>query len=547
MELRQYWAVTWRRKWLIAVVVAIAFATAWGTGAFELPRDRYRATATLFVGAEPGKAPPYPVEAIRTIGAARDALEQAGLRLEPSSVLADVRVTPRPQSPLVVVEVDDEDPRRAALLANAFAKVYVTRAQRAAAPDPRTLDILSQAHQELQEQAALTEASGLDPVRKQWELRWLQVRDDLVARSYSDIWLQGRLGDTAAGVPHLLEEATAPTQPLESAQSQQARTLGGIGGLGLLVAMSLAFLLEYVDDRIRTEADAERTLGLPVLATLPSRRRTRRATRRFVAAARRRDVVEGVSVPEPSPIPDPRLAEAFQSLRVQIDLAARERPLRTLLVTSPGNGGDKTVVTAYLGTVFAQSGRETVLVSADLHHPELEAVFALEPGPGLGDVAASPTEAASGLVHKTWVPNLRVVPAGEAHAHPADVLASPVTRQVLEYLREAVEIVIVEAPPVLAGAEAALLVPFSDGVVLVIEAGVTGREQALAAKTALEKVRNGAMFLGVVLTNTGERRDVRYGDQRRRRRGPAKQRRSARRGRAGVRRRRARRRTRVDA
>jgi capsular exopolysaccharide synthesis family protein len=202
----------------------------------------------------------------------------------------------------------------------------------------------------------------------------------------------------------------------------------------------------------------------------------------------------------PSPIPDPGIAEAFQGLRVQVDLADRRRGLHTLLVASPYPGRDKAVVAAYLGAVFAQAGRRVVLVSGDLHQPELEALLDVESEPGLTDAAVEDLHL-SQVLHRTGIPNLEIIPAGEPGAHPADVLASPAVGQVLKEAQTAADVVIIESPPVLTGAEAAMLVPHCDGILLVLQAGRSTRADTLAAKTALEKVRDGAVFLGAVLTN----------------------------------------------
>lgn len=516
VELRQYGAVLWRRKWLIVSIVGLALGAAWATGGPDRWRPRYRAQATLLVAVPPGQPAAYPVEAIRTLPVARDAVRIAGVTQDPSDALGGLSVVPQAGTSLVAVEMESGDARQAARLANAFADAYLARVAAATDPSPRELEVLRKAHQELTAEAVRVADSARNPVRKDWELRWLGVRDEVIARAYAERSLERVLGRRPVADARLLAPATPPPRPLESVAAQQARAFGGAGGLALLGAFALAFLLEHLDDRVRTEADVEEVTGLPVLATLPSRRLMRRATRRFVAAGRQRKALEGIGDPVPSPIPDARLAEAFQSLRIQIDLAAAERPLRTVLVASARNGGDKTLVTAYLGTVLAHAGRRTALISADLHRPELEGLFGVPESPGLGEASTGEPSPAT-LLRPTWIPNLMVVPAGSARAHPADVLASRAVGRVFETAQAASEWVLVEAPPVLAGAEAAILVPHSDGVLLVLEAGETSRAQAAAAKNALAKVRNGAVFLGVVLTNVPDGRDARrYNGQRRR-------------------------------
>lgn len=218
--------------------------------------------------------------------------------------------------------------------------------------------------------------------------------------------------------------------------------------------------------------------------------------------------------PLPALIPDPRLSEAFQSLRVQLELAKRERRVQTILVVSPHEGDTSAATAGFLGAAFAQSGRQVVLVSADLHRPMLEAMFDVELTPGLAEAAADGIDPTT-ILHRTWVPNLGLIPAGASPGHPADVLASASTERALEEARSVSEYILVHGPPVLAGAEAALLLPHADAVILVLEAGRTTAEEAVAAKAALEKVDDEALLLGTVLANVTDGRDARRYKKRR--------------------------------
>lgn len=508
MELKRYGAVLWRRKWLVVGIVGLALAATWALAGPERWRPRYRAAATLLVVTPAGQPVAYPVDAVRTVSVARDAVRAAGVTQDPATVVANLTVEPRPGTSLVSIRVESSDAASVARLANAFAEAYLVRAAAAGGPDSQTLQILRRAHENLRGEAVRIARSDLHPTAKEWELSWLRVRDEIIARTYSDASLRSLLGGRAVTDARLIEPATPPARPVETVAQQQARAFGGVGGVALFGALVLAFLLEQIDDRVRSEEDAERATGLQVLATLPSRRHTRRALRLFTAEGRKRGALQGLGGPGMSPIPDPRLAQAFQSLRVHVDLAGRERPLRTLLVASPGNGGDKTIVSAFLATALAQAGRRVIVVSADLHRPAIESVFDVAVAPGLGE-AAEQDLGLTELACQTWIPNVVVLPAGVMGGHPADVLASARVGRILEQAQAAADVVVIEAPPVLAGAEASILVPNSDAVLLVLESGETTRAHALAAKTALEKVRNGATFLGSVLTNVADGRDVR--------------------------------------
>ncbi|RDI76267.1 AAA domain-containing protein [Gaiella occulta] len=508
MELRRYLATVWRWKWLILAILAATATVVWANDGLRAPPPSYRATATLLVTTPPGQPTVYPPEAVRTLAVAREAIRAAQVNESPAAALTKLTLAPKPGTSLVDVQVENEDPDAAARLANAFARAYLEGFANALQPTAATLAALTSAHERLAAQALALARSNLDPTRKQWALRWLQTRDDLLAQAYAAASLQGITGGNS-GEARLLQAAAPPEQPLETPLRVQARTLGGIGLVALIGALALVFALEYLDVRVRSEADVREATGMDVLATLPSRRRLRRAARRFRATGRRHSkgkLPGGQSTPA---VPDARLAEAFQSLRIQIDLASRERPLQTILVTSPWAGQEKAWVAAYLGTVFARAGQRVVLVSADLHRPVLEMLFRVGRSLGLAEAEADAEIDPARLLCPTWVANLAIVPAGRPRSHPADVLASGALARALAEAKAAAEIVIVEAPPALAGTEASLLVPHCDAVLLVLAGGQTTREQARAAKAALEKARNGALFLGSVLSGVADEREAR--------------------------------------
>lgn len=517
MELKQYWSVVWRRKWLVVVIVAAALGIAWTTDGMRPSLPRYKATATLLVTTLPGQLPAYPVEAIDSMSVARDVIRRTNVAEGPSALLGKTTVITTPGSSRVDIEVVDTDPERAARIGNAFAAVYLDRVETSGPVDPQVLGALRDAHERLRSRAIRTEESGADPTFKEWELNWLRSADEVVAHSYAEAWLGGLVGAGSTTQVRVIQSAVAPGAPLEDPKTRLAQMLAGIGGLALLGALALVFLLDYLDDRIRTEDDVERALGLAVLATLPPRRVMRRAIRQFVEVGRRHGALEGIPRPRPSVIPDARLAEAFQAARVQVDLARRAHPLRSILVASPLNGGDNSLVTACLGVAFAQTGRRTVLIAADLHRSALESLFGIENAAGIGEVAASELEPGSAL-RRTWVPDLFVVPSGTSRGHPADVLVSPGIARLLDLAQQVGDQVVIEAPPVLSGAEATILAPQCDGILLVLEAGETTRAQAIATKSALDKARNDAEFLGVLLTNVKDGREARRLNGRRTRR-----------------------------
>jgi non-specific protein-tyrosine kinase len=198
-------------------------------------------------------------------------------------------------------------------------------------------------------------------------------------------------------------------------------------------------------------------------------------------------------------ITDPRspVAEAYRRLRTNLEFASLDSSLRTLLVTSAGPDEGKSTTLSNLAVSIAQAGRRVILVDGDLRHPRLHELFGLDNRQGLTTVVGQ----ASGDIplQESGVNGLRVLAAGPLPDIPADLIASPAVETLIATLREQADIVLFDAPPVVAVTDAAVLASKVDGVLLVINAGRTRREYAQRAKALLAQVH--ARVVGAVLTN----------------------------------------------
>ncbi len=204
--------------------------------------------------------------------------------------------------------------------------------------------------------------------------------------------------------------------------------------------------------------------------------------------------------------PGSPVAEAYRALRTSVQFAAIDRPLRSLMVTSPGPEDDKPAVAANLAVAFAQGGSRVILVDCDLRHPRQHALFGLANADGLGAALLADEQAGLPLVD-TGIAGLRLLPAGTVPPHAADLLGSPRMQRLLERLLSEADIVICDAPPILAVAEAAVLARRVDGVLCVVRAGRTKRDQAAKARALLAKLQ--VNVLGAVLTNAKLDRSLR--------------------------------------
>ena len=198
---------------------------------------------------------------------------------------------------------------------------------------------------------------------------------------------------------------------------------------------------------------------------------------------------------------DPRspAAEAFRSLYINLSFSQQEQKLRSLVVTSPGPGEGKSVALANLAVVAAQMGQHVILVDGDLRQPQLSELFGLRNDIGLTSVVDGSRTAESALQAVAEVPGLHVLTSGPLPPSPTTVLASRRMGELTDELAEQADLLLIDVPPVLTVSDASVLASRVNGVLLVLNAGQTKRENARRAKEALEKVN--AHIIGVVLTN----------------------------------------------
>ncbi len=200
-------------------------------------------------------------------------------------------------------------------------------------------------------------------------------------------------------------------------------------------------------------------------------------------------------------------AEAYRTLRTNLQLAGaageQPTPRRRLLLTSAGPDEGKSTVVANLAVTMAQAGSKVVVVDADLRRPGQHTLFQLRDSPGLSNLLLSPGrqsgDAGSAPLQATTVEGLWLLPSGPLPPNPADLLGSQRMGEVLDGLAGQAEVLVLDSPPVVPFADAAVLSRWVDGVLLVVGAGTVKRDLARKARAQLEAVK--ANVLGVVVVN----------------------------------------------
>ena len=197
---------------------------------------------------------------------------------------------------------------------------------------------------------------------------------------------------------------------------------------------------------------------------------------------------------------DPRspAAEAYRTLRTNIYFSSLERSIHTLLVAAVAPFEGKSLTVANLAVSMAQGDKRTILVDADLRRPALHTLFGLKNDQGLTSLFMDGKGPIEPTLQATDIPNLKVLTSGPLPPNPAEVLGAARMLDVIEALKSRADIVLFDAPPVVAVADASVLGTRMDGVLLAVEAGHTRREHAKRAKQQLEKLN--IRLIGAVLT-----------------------------------------------
>ena len=200
-------------------------------------------------------------------------------------------------------------------------------------------------------------------------------------------------------------------------------------------------------------------------------------------------------------VADPRspVSEAYRTLRTNLDFSSLDKLIKTMLVTSAGPGEGKSTVLANLAVTTAQAGREVILVDCDLRRPTLHNIFDLKNDVGLTTMVVDDAAMESPPLRDTGVESLQLVSSGPLPPNPSELLGSRRMEEIIAALLERADVVLFDAPPVVAVTDAAVLATKVDGVLLVVNAGGTKRDYARVAKARLEKVN--ANLLGAVLNN----------------------------------------------
>ena len=499
MDIKDYFALVWRWSWLIVVGVLVAGAAAYLVSRNTTPV--YRATTRLMIDEAPGSntgndysrvlyeqrlAQTY-VEILTTTPILEETINELGYPFTVNQLRSKISVSAPQDTKIIVISVEDTDPMRTAVIANTLAEVFIQENQareslRYAEPianwqrrlDEIGDDILALETQlnnvrdvETAEGQALQ--SRLETQIKEAQIRYTDVFNNLNQLQISQAKESSNL------VP--IDPATTPTTPIRPRTTTNTLLAAVVGGM---LALGIIFLIEYLDDTVKTPDQVLADTGLSTLGAIAN-----------IKAETPPQMLISRTAPR-----DP-ISEAYRVIRTNLSFSAIDQGLSSLLVTSSSPGEGKSTTAANLAIVLAQTGKRVILVDADLRRPTQHKIFEKPNNQGLTTAVLDTSTSVSFHVQETAIPHLSLMTSGPIPPNPAELLNSQRMAQVLQELQEIADVVLFDTPPVLTVADASILGALVSGCLLVVDTGKTRRGAFVGAVERLE--RTGATLFGVVL------------------------------------------------
>ena len=266
--------------------------------------------------------------------------------------------------------------------------------------------------------------------------------------------------------------------------------------LSLVAGIGLAFLLDFLDDTVKSVDDIDRYIHLPALALIPASRGDRRL--KGGAPSNPENASESTALAMIDDVRSP-VAESYRHLRTSLLLSSAGQPPKTILVTSSQPSEGKTTTAINTAFMLAQTGADVLIIDCDLRRPRLHAQFEISNARGLTTWLSGEKDL-DGIVQSCpRTPNLKILTSGPVPPNPAELLGSGEMRKLLNDLSERYAHIIIDSPPAISFTDASILSTMVDGVMLVVHGGRSSRAVVRRAKQQLLDV--GAHIFGVVLNN----------------------------------------------
>lgn len=486
-----YFSVIWKRKWIILLTTLVTSLIV-AVGTLQMP-PTYTAEALL-------RLLPYGFDAVDyselqySTRLANSYIQVAESDIVTDRVRQNLGLTELPDYQLEILNNTDlmrltvkaNDPVLAQEVANEMADVLIDQ-------DQVAYQSVGQLAEEILQDELNSLQAELDELDAQYRNLVAQVpvpteRIAQLSRQIDekqsvydrvlDTYTQARVSQALqSNVITIVQRATVPTEP--SGPNLLINLLVGMGA-GLVGGVALAFIFERGDDKLYSSKQAESVTNLTAIGKIPRLERVQRDR-----------LLNDHSIQ----------SEAFRHLRTQLYSLAKSQGLKTILLTSAEPEVGKSTVTANLAYYIAQSERDVLVIDADMRRPKLDKLLNVPNDYGLSNVLAGEIPVSEAIV-KTDVPHLYVLPSGRSDDNPAELLSGGQIERMLDELRDRYSMILLDTPPFLAVADAAILAPMVDGVALVLMLTQSSEEAVIDTREQLANVN--AHLMGVVINRADE-------------------------------------------
>lgn len=388
--------------------------------------------------------------------------------------------------PVIQVSVYDENPERAYLVATEIIRQVILLGPQ---EELVRTDFVDQQLNRLQASITQTEESiitqenqllGINSARelanKRTEIKALQDKLTTLQSNYANL-----LATTQRGAVNALKVLEPPLLPTAPIASDLVRNLLVAAIMGFMLAAGGAYLLEFMDRTFRSIDELKQTLNVTILGAIPE------------ITEADDDSGQKLIMLQPR---QTSAAEAYRMVRVNLQFAAVDHPLRRILLTSAQSKDGKSLAAANLSIALASAGNKVVLIDCDLHKPTQHHIFKLANYSGVTTALLVDGAQIESLLQPTIVPHLSVLTSGPLPPNAAELLGSNRMRATLDQLQELADVIVIDGPPILAVVDGLVLAPQVDGLVFIIKAGFTNRDAAKRALAALRQ--SGARILGAI-------------------------------------------------
>lgn len=507
VDLRQYLGLGLKWSWLIMLLTGIAAAAGYLNSQRQPPV--YVATATIMVGqsfqvADPSTQDMSISERLaqtyaniaRREPVLAGVVNKLGLERSWQSLRSQIQVSQVANTQLLEIATYANSPEEAKTIANEVVNQLIllspTALQNQTETDSkqfirgRLIKDLQAKIEAGQSQLEVLKARMSEPLPAE-RLQELQAEinnlEGLIAgwaSSYAELVVFVE-GERSPNYLVVIESAQASSSPLRPQPFNDGLMAGAVG---LLLALSIAFFVEYLDDRIKSAEELSQLLGLTALGRVGTLKGKNFSDR----------LISNGDLLSP-------LSEAYRMIRSNIQFMCLNRSVKSLMITSPTPGEGRSTTVANLGVVMAQAGLKTVIVDSDLRRPTQHEIFQIANVEGLTDSLRYVEPNIARFLRRTQVENLYLLTSGTLPLNPSELLGSPRMKRLQDALSDWADLVLYDSPPVLAVTDAVVLSNRVDGVVLITQAKKTRLGAVRQAVSHLQQA--GGYIIGSVLNRAG--------------------------------------------